>query len=152
MHKFSTLLILFTFLTTSAAFSRGPAVEDFVGIEVEEPAHTTPQGTEILFNFEKEMRDHKVQGETVQGNDLTVRTPSESSVITSASPTSSYSMGSSTLMGVIFILALPFISWLMVMSHLRRKAGAASADNIAVLDQYRKNREQSKTEEIKKAS
>jgi hypothetical protein len=152
MRKVSTLLILFTFMTTQAAFSRGPAVEDFVGIEMDEPKNTTPQGTEVLFNFEKEIRNHNEKSPELDGKGLTVRTASETSVITASSPSSSFSVGTSTFFGIVFILTLPLLSWLMVMNHLRRKAGAASADNIAVLDQYRKNREQAKTEEIKKAS
>ncbi len=151
MRKFSTLLILFTFFSVSAAYSRGPAVEDFVGIEVEEKhPNAIPQGTEVLFNFEAEMRDHSQNGNS--DHSVTVRNTTETSVVTASTPDASYSMGSSAFLGILFILTLPIISWLMVMSHLRRKAGAASADNIAVLDQYRKNREQSKSDEVKKAS
>lgn len=152
MHKFSTLLILFTFFTSTAAFSRGPAVEDFVGIEMDENQPSTPQGTEVLFNFEKEMKDHNDKIDSAQDSNVTIRPTQDTSVVTASSPEDSYSVGSSTMLGVLFILSMPFFSWLMVMSHLRRKAGAASADNIAVLEEYRKNREQSKTEEIKKAS
>jgi hypothetical protein len=152
MRKFSTLLILFTFFASQAALSRGPAVEDFVGVEVEEPKSATPQGTEVLFNFEKEIRNHNEKGSETDAQGVTVKSPVESSVVTASSPDSSLSVGTSTVLGIMFILVLPMISWLMVMNHLRRKAGAASADNIAVLDQYRRNREQSKSEEIKKAS
>lgn len=152
MRKFSTLLILFTFFTSQAALSRGPAVEDFVGVEVEEPRNTTPQGTEVLFNFEKEIRDHNYKGNELDGEGPKIITPAETSVVTASSPSTSLSVGTSTVLGIMFILVLPMISWLMVMNHLRRKAGAAASDNIAVLDQYRRNREQSKSEEIKKAS
>ncbi|GEM_PF-1135484 len=152
MRQFSTLLILFTLFSSQVVFSRGPAVEDFVGIEVEEPTNTTPQGTEVLFNFEKEIKTHVAQNSDLNGKGLVVKMPSETSIITSSSPTDSYSMGATTMMGILFILSLPLVSWLFVMNHLRKKAGAAAGANIAVLDQYRKNREQSKTEEIKKAS
>ncbi len=152
MRKFSTLLILFTFFTSQAALSRGPAVEDFVGVEVEGPRNTTPQGTEVLFNFEKEIRNHNEKGLETDGQGLTVRAPAESSIVTASSPSTSLSVGTSTVLGIMFILVLPMVSWLMVMNHLRRKAGAAASNNIAVLDQYRRNREQSKSEDIKKAS
>lgn len=153
MRKVSTLLILFTFFTSATAFSRGPAVEDFVGIEVEENHPSAiPQGTEVLFNFEKEMRDHSTKTTEPTGQELTVRAPSDSSIVTASSSNSIYPAGTSAFFGIAFILSLPILSWLMVMNHLRRKAGAASADNLAVLEQYRKSREQSKSDEIKKAS
>lgn len=148
MTKISILLILFIFFSATV-FARGPAVEDFVGIEVEGP-EKDPQGTEALFNFEKDMRDFK---ETPIETQAVVNTTPEKMLITNAiTPSESYPMNSSTLMGIVFILSLPMVSWAMVMTHMRRKAGAASANNIAILDQYRKNRKQTKSDDIKKAS
>ena len=48
-------IFLFGFLVliSSPSFARGPAVEDFVGIEVEEP--TNLHGAELLYNLEQDV-------------------------------------------------------------------------------------------------
>jgi hypothetical protein len=40
----------------------------------------------------------------------------------------------------------------MVMSHLRKKAHRENANNIEILENYRKNREKKNEESLKKAS
>ncbi len=118
-------------LLTSFTFAQGrkPAVEDFVGIEVEHPKQI-PQGTEGLFNFEKDMNKfaHK-KGKT--------EAPSAAAI----SQSKSTSWGTTTLFGTAIILGLPLLSWLLVINHLRRQAKIESASNIEVLEKYRKERE-----------
>lgn len=126
----------------SFARGRGPAVEDFVGIEVEHP-EGTPQGTEGLFNFETEINKFE---KTKSKFDQTVK-PQVTSQAEGPSD-------SATTVAIIFVLSLPGIIWFLMMHHLRQKAHIESASNIAVLETYRKNRQDTKKaqEDFKKVS
>ena len=139
------IVSLFILLTTQVSFAqgRGPAVEDFVGIEVEHP-EGTPQGTEALFNFEKDMSKF----EENKGKPLNAG-KNQDSLNSSESPGNF-----TTTIAIAFIIGLPLMIWFLMMNHLRSKAAADTASNIAVLEQYRKQREETKKseEEIKKAS
>jgi hypothetical protein len=140
---FRTLgLILLMVSQLSFARGRGPAVEDFVGIEVEHP-EGTPQGTEGLFNFENDI--HKFEKVKSQFNQ-TVK-PQVTSQAEGPSDTA-------TTVVIFFVLGLPGIIWFLMMHHLRQKAHLESASNIAVLETYRKNRQDAKKaqEEFKKVS
>lgn len=125
------------------AQGRGPAVEDFVGIEVEHP-EATPQGTESLFNFEKDM----TKFEQNKGKQLDA---------SKESPALSKEQGPGTFtttIAIAFLIALPLMIWFLMMNHLRSKAAVESASNIEVLEKYRRQREEAKKaqEDIKKAS
>ncbi|HLT22318.1 MAG TPA: hypothetical protein VKZ84_02705, partial [Bacteriovoracaceae bacterium] len=50
-------IILFSFLLliSSASFARGPAVEDFVGIEMVEETSPNLHGAELLYNLEQDV-------------------------------------------------------------------------------------------------
>lgn len=126
----------------SFARGRGPAVEDFVGIEVEHP-EGTPQGTEGLFNFETEINKFE---KTKSKFDQTVK-PQVTSQAEGPSD-------SATTVAIVFVLSLPGIIWFLMMHHLRQKAHIESASNIAVLETYRKNRQDTKKaqEDFKKVS
>ena len=118
------------------AYARGPAVEDFAGIEMEGP-DSPPQGTEGLFNFEKEMKDF-----------------SDNQQKTNSATVSAQSHGSTDFAayaGYSIILLLPLISWMLVLNHLKAQARAQNASNLQVLENYRKEKEK-KQEDIKKAS
>lgn len=123
------------------AYSQGrsPAVEDFVGIEVEQPT-TAPQGTESLFNLEQDIKKHDEKVLAAAYAPAPVEASSNWSV--------------TAVVGFSLLLALPLFIWSMMMSHLRRKAANESASNIEVLEKYRKERELSRKaqENIKKAS
>ena len=137
---FRTLgLCLLLFSAASFAQGRKPAVEDFVGIEIEE-TQVTPQGTESLYNLEADMNrleekkknpPAKIQAETI-------------------APAKPWSK--STLFGISLVVGLPLLLWLMVMSHLKKKASVESASNIEVLEKYRKERERKVDESIRKVS
>ncbi len=138
---FRSLTIIFILLSQlTFAQGRKPAVEDFVGIEVEHP-ETTPQGTESLFNFEKEIKTFETQKQ-------------DSKLEASKSPSTSSSLGFPAVLGILFILGLPTMIWVMIMGHLKNKAQTESASNIEVLENYRRQRKETRKteEEQRKAS
>lgn len=136
--KFHILTFVFILCFAQLSFaSRGPAVEDFVGMDVEEPVFE-PQGTEALFNFEKEIvRFEENKSKPFNDNQA------------SGAPSNTL-----TMFTFAIILGLPGLIWLMMMNHLKSRARAESANNIEVLETYRKKREASANakEEIKKVS
>jgi len=135
MFGFCFLLIS----TLSYAQGRKPAVEDFVGIEVEE-AHVTPRGSEVLFNLEHDI--HKIESQNMK----IVEVPKSSiSTESTESPLSS-------VMAVSIVLGLPLMIWFLIMSHLKKKASVESASNLEVLAKYRKERERKSKESIRKVS
>lgn len=134
LHYIALGLLVVT--TLSFAQGRKPAVEDFVGIEVDETS-LAPQGTEGLFNFEKEITTYAQDGKSGAKTHWV------------SAPTSS----TSSFMGLAFLLGLPALSLFLVMNRFRQKAKLESASNIEVLEKYRKEREEKKArEEFKKAS
>lgn len=135
---FPMMLIGFV-LYSSLIFSqdRRPAVEDFVGIEIEE-SKVTPYGDETLFNLEQDVG--KIQSPNRKKASLG-NFSSQKKVIDPL-----------TFLGISITLGLPFMVWFMVMSHLRKKAHRENANNIEILENYRKNREKKNEESLKKAS
>lgn len=139
-------LLVLTFSFTCFANGRSPAVEDFVGIEVEHP-EAIPQGTEGLFNFEKdisrfdESKIHKAPETAVKK-------------VTPSWQNEEGPAGATTLVTIALILGLPALSWFLVMNRLRQKAQIESASNIAVLARYRQEREEARKaqDEYKKVS
>lgn len=128
---------------TCLANGRSPAVEDFVGTEIEE-SHSLPHGTESLYNLERDISyiDTAKNSSQVKARISQQITPEESP------------MNSSTFFGIAILLGLPVTTCLMIMHHLRRKAVMESASNIAILERYRQERERTKKqdEDTKKAS
>jgi hypothetical protein len=122
----------------SYAQGRKPAVEDFVGIEVEE-SDVAPQGSEALYNLQQDISKiedkHK---EPAKAPELTK--PSEPTV----TPT--------FIFGIALALGLPLTVWFLMMAHLKKKATAESASNIEVLEKYRRDREKKSDENIRKVS
>jgi hypothetical protein len=137
------LLATFLILLSQYSFAQGrkPAVEDFVGIEIEDQ-ESIPQGTEGLFNFEKDMETYKSPKKK------------EVSKTTTTDFSSHSSMGLLSIMAIAFIFCLPIASWFMAMNKFRQKAKEATASNIEILEKYRKEKEVARKahEEIKKAS
>lgn len=138
---FRTLGLCLIFLSiTAVAHARKPAVEDFVGIEVDE-AEATPHTSDVLFNLEQDMG--KLE-------DSRKAPPKPQATIAEANkPWSAFSM-----FAVVMGLGLPTFIWLTIMSHLRKKASLESASNLEVLEKYRKERESAKKSEesVSKAS
>ncbi len=142
MH-YRTFIILSLLLSGHVwGVDRKPAVEDFVGIEIDHP-ETTPQGTDSLVNLEKEIQ-------TISAEAYTVKAPKKSMT---SQPSPIIWSATNTIAFVLF-LGLPLFSWLFVMNRLRKRAGVDSASNVEVLEKYRRDREQSKKNEAvsKKAS
>lgn len=136
---FRTLGLLFLLISTvSYAQGRKPAVEDFVGIEVEQ-SEITPQGTESLYNLEQDLNKFEAKKKETVKEALPVIAESKNWSMT-------------TIFGISLVLGLPLLVWLMVMSHMKKKATLESASNIEVLEKYRKEREKKSEANIKKAS
>ncbi len=133
------VLAIILILASQVSFAQGrkPAVEDFVGIEVEEP-EKAPQGTEVLFNFEKDISQFKDNKSEVTVNS------------SKAQETIDFKM-----IATFFIFAgLPVMIWLLMINRLRKKAGQEIASNIKVLNNYRHQKEEAKKiqDDVKKAS
>lgn len=131
------VLCLVLFSTVSFAQGRKPAVEDFVGIEVEE-ARVTPQGTESLFNLQQDIKLIEAQKTKTPAPEVTQEAP--------------YSLAPSVVFSISLALGLPMIVWFMIMAHLKKKASLESASNIEVLEKYRKEREKKVQESARKVS
>jgi hypothetical protein len=134
----SLALFLVVYSGISFAEGRKPAVEDFVGIEIEE-SKVAPQGTESLYNLEQDLD----QIQSRRNKPAQIKTK-----ISEADKDWSVT----TIFGISLILGLPLITWYLVMSHFKKKASIDSASNIAVLEKYRKEREKKSEDSIKKAS
>ena len=138
---FRTLGLCLLFLSiTSVSEARKPAVEDFVGIEVDE-AEATPHSSDTLFNLEQDMSKLEASRNAP---------PKPVAKVTVApKPWSPFSV-----LGIMLGIGLPMVAWLLVMSHLRKQASAESASNLEVLEKYRKEREKARKseEEIRKVS
>lgn len=128
-------------LVSSLSFAQGrkPAVEDFVGIEVDQ-AEATPHGSETLYNLEQDL--NKINAKKNQPPQKVISAPAPAST--------SWSM--TAVIGLTLLLGLPLLVWLMMMSHLKKKASLESASNIEVLEKYRKEREKKSEENIRKVS
>lgn len=140
---FRTLGLCLLFVSVAAyAQGRKPAVEDFVGIEIDQP-EVTPQGTEPLFNLEQDLSKHVV----AKAAEPNAKTNSSSHQIRSE-------MSLTSVIGLTLAVGLPLIMWFMILSHMRKRASVESASNIEVLENYRKTREQNRKSEdsIKKVS
>ncbi len=134
-------LILIIFSQVSLARGRGPAVEDFVGIDIEHP-ESTPQGTENLFNFEKDINKFQEDKNKNQTNQISSQT------------TSSNSPDLLWYVGIFTLFSLPAVMSLLMMHQMKKKAKAESQNNIKVLEDFRRQKQESKKsdEEVKKAS
>lgn len=131
-------LIILIVTPLSFAYARKPAVEDFVGIEIEHP-EGTPQGTEGLFNFEKDI-NHFEQNKNTTAMKEIKETP------VAAETTKG---GFTTVMGIFFLLGLPAAIWLFMVNNLRQKAHIESASNIEVLEKYRREKQEARKAEEK---
>lgn len=115
------LFSLFLFVS-SPSFARGPAVEDFVGIEIEETSSNL-HGAELLYNLER---------------DVNLIAKIESSPQPTSSQNQARPWTTSALFALVTLLGLPLMAWSLAMNYFRRKALAESAANIEVLENYRK--------------
>lgn len=131
-----------------ASGGRSPAVEDFVGIEIEHP-DTSPQGKDSLYNLEKDISNlQQVEAATY------ISHPKSPKEHTMESSNQFIQWNMTNILASIFLFCLPLISWYMAVNHLRKKATVESASNVEVLEKYRREREMArkKDEEYKKAS
>lgn len=131
--------IIVGLLISSVAWGvdRRPAVEDFVGIEVDHP-EATPQPADSLVNLEKDIQ-------TIHAEAYTVKKSAKKSGF--SSPSESSPWGVANTIAVLLVIALPLFSWLFVMNRLRKRASVESASNVEVLERYRREREQRQKKE-----
>ncbi len=146
-------LCLLVTLSLSAAWARKPAVEDFVGVESEQP-DLTPEGTHVLFDFEKEVAGHAAkppQAESPESRVTVVRSPAEEPQYTAA-PVSPEAWPLSAWFGALIVLALPVVTWSLTMLQLKRqkRRDAALPSNVTVLKPREK--QSADRDDIKKAS
>ncbi|MFL5784021.1 MAG: hypothetical protein ACJ76H_05370 [Bacteriovoracaceae bacterium] len=139
MH-FRTFIICVLLISSTLAWGvdRKPAVEDFVGIEVDHP-ETTPQGTDSLVNLEKDIQTIHAEAYT------SVKSSPKKTEFSSSSVELPWSM--TNIVSVFMIMALPLFIWFVVMNRLRKKASVESASNVEVLEKYRRDREQARKRE-----
>jgi hypothetical protein len=137
---FRSLALCFLILFSAVSFAQGrkPAVEDFVGIEVEE-SKVAPQGIESLYNLEQDIERIEAQKNNPQKRPEVTKE-------------ASFEWSVSTVFTLSMALGLPLIVWFLVMSHLRKKASIESASNIEILEKYRKEREKKSEESVRKVS
>lgn len=131
------LLILVFSMPLNAAPGRAPAVEDFVGIEVPEPAAIKGAQNVVLVNLEQDLK--KIDAASSPKPQVKAATAASG-------------LGFMSILGIIFILGLPLVSWLAVIAHMRKRASTENASNIKVLEDYRKSREETSSRDKRKAS
>jgi len=136
---------LLTIITCSGIHARGPAVEDFVGIDIEEQ-DLTPSGTHALFNFEAELSGAATTSAPTQA----VITKTQLKAASSSSETSPWSQW----LGVLVILSLPVVTWSLTMRHLNKTKDTAEAlpDNVTLFPTKVRETSEVKDDDIKKAS
>jgi hypothetical protein len=135
-------LALSLLLTSMSAYTQGrkPAVEDFVGIEMEQVEKATPNASDALYNLEQDL--NKIDDKKNKSSQKIASTPI-------SSPTQ---WSTTAMVGIALLLGLPMFVWFMVMNHLKKKAYIENSSNIEVLEKYRKEREQKIEDSIRKAS
>lgn len=141
-------LIICILSSTVFAQGRKPAVEDFVGIEVEQTsAQQAASASANLYNLENDMK--QVQLVTTKPNLNRPILKAPESIQNQAWPLPA-------VVGLVVLLGLPLLSWFFMMNHLRNKASEESATNIKILETYRKERQLSQKnkdkDDIKRAS
>lgn len=149
--RFPTLVLVFLTLPTfalAAGPGRAPAVEDFIGIEVEHP-EVSPQGQGALYNLEQDLQElEQVEAKAYYPE---AETPK---IHQTDAPSQFTQWTAVNMFAWSIVLLLPLLSWYGALSHLRRKASLESASNIEVLEKYRRQRElaRKKEEEFRKVS
>lgn len=148
-----SLIFLFfvVVLTVAGVHARGPAVEDFVGIENQEP-DVTPEGTHALFNFQAEVQSFNEGGAKPSSVEIRrVDRPQPAP----APVSSSSGWPLSTWFGALVVLALPVVTWSLTMRHLKVPAAPAVTadttlpDNVTPLPTREAKKD---SDDIKKAS
>lgn len=118
-------ILFFSFLLfATSSFARGPAVEDFVGIETEETS-VNLHGAELLYNLEQ---------------DVSLIAQSEGTPKATSSQIQSPAWSTSAVFALVILLGFPLIIWSLAMNYFRRKAQEESVANIEVLQNYRKQK------------
>ena len=133
--KLRYLITLMIFLIQiPLGFARKPAVEDFMGVEVEAPkSPDEKEGT--MFNFERNQANpygppEQILNQTTQYNNKTNWT--------------------NVLFGLIFVIGMPVSLWLVMISRLKKKMPISESDNLESLEKFKEKKQ--KKDSIRKAS
>jgi hypothetical protein len=106
------------------AQGRRPAVEDFVGIEVEE-SRVAPQGSESLYNLEQDINRIEAGKKEGLAPAPKIAPGAESRLSLKA-----------ILLALALGLGLPLSVWFLIMANVKKKASLESASNIELLEKY----------------
>lgn len=131
-------LLCFLVLNSQAILARGPAVEDFVGIEVEETPRT-PHGAELLYNLERDMT-------------LIAKIDAPETQTQATQTYQSKAWTTPAIFALVTLLGFPLLIWSALMSYFRKKSAQEHASNIEILENYRKQKgsnEEAKEEQRK---
>jgi len=138
--KIATILLFLLAISASSlqsAFARSPAVLDFVGIEPEGFGKNVPKGLVPAFNFES-------------GKDFASRTPQSAQKINANQMNiveSSETFTFSTLLVLLAVLALPFMTWFMIQSQVERKKLEAQIQSEEIIAKYKSIQSQKKDDD-----
>ena len=136
---FRTLGIMILLIPSAAmAQGRRPAVEDFVGIEVEE-SRVAPQGSESLYNLEQDINRIEAGKKEGLAPAPKIAPGAESRLSLKA-----------ILLALALGLGLPLSVWFLIMANVKKKASLESASNIELLEKYRREREKKSDDQIRK--
>lgn len=113
-------VVLSTLLLSVSVFGRSPAVLDFVGISHKTDGIRSPQGTNVAYNFEQrdfsKYQKRFLASEAMQGS-------------------SSFSLG--TLLGLLFIISLPFIAWTIVKTRSSKGSFKNQQESLDIISKYK---------------
>ena len=122
-------LLCFLLVNSHTLLARGPAVEDFVGVEVEEN-HRTPHGAELLYNLERDVS-------------LIAKIDVPETKTATSQSYQNKAWSTSAVFTLVTLLGLPLLIWSGLMSYFRKKSAEEHASNIEILENYRKQKESS---------
>lgn len=114
-------IIFLAVLLNFKAIARSPAVEDFVGIEVEE-TKVIPDGSEVFFNLEKDVKN-------ISENS----SPQPKGITTSQKESKDIQI----LVLFLAVLSLPAFLWWQMMSKLKKNLSSIEKENVHDLKSFR---------------
>jgi hypothetical protein len=114
-------IIFLAVLLNFKAIARSPAVEDFVGIEVEE-TKVIPDGSEVFFNLEKDVKN-------ISENSL----PQPKGITTSQKESRDIQI----LVLFLAVLSLPAFLWWQMMAKLKKNLSLIEKENVHDLKSFR---------------
>jgi hypothetical protein len=106
-------------------FARKPAIEDFVGVESNEPIETMTEETKTLYEFNDKLQSHG-QGNFMDQNYHWLL--------------------------ILGILSLPIVSWLVIMKSSMKNKNEQFEENVRILSKYKSKNSNDDDQNFPKAS